>query len=62
MDFFIRVNTNSINYRPDHFRNRNFGEMKWININLQEMIHICLVIIWIYILSQNIGGYTSYFE
>ena len=39
MKYFRRVTTNSNKYGRDRLNIRNFGGMKWININVQEMIH-----------------------
>ena len=36
--------------------------MKWINITVQDMLHLYGVMLQTYIDPHNIGGYTSYFE
>ena len=62
MDYFRRVNINSNKFGLVRIKNVKFGGMKWRNITVQDMLHFYGVMIWIYIDTRNIGGYTSYFE
>ena len=56
MDYFRRVTTNSNKYGQDHLKNVKFGGVKRININVQEMIHFYVLMIWTSIETQHFGG------
>ena len=62
MEHFRRVPTDLNKYGQGHINNGKFGEIKWRNITVQEMLHFYGVMIWISIKTCYLGGYTSYFE
>ena len=59
MEYFRRVAKSSNKYGRDHLKNGKYGGMKWININIQEMLHLYGAILWISIEPWNLGWYTS---
>ena len=59
MKYFRRVTTNSNKYGRDRLNIRNFGGMKWININVQDMLHLYGVMLRIYIEPRHLVGYSS---
>ena len=54
MEYFIIVTTNSNKYGQDNIKNGNFGETKWINITVQDMLNFYIVMLWISIDPLNI--------
>ena len=62
MDYFRRLITSSKKYGQYHLNNGKFGEMKWRNITVQEMLNFYGIMLCLSFEPYHIGGYTSYFE
>ena len=52
MEYFRRVIKNSNKYGQDHLKNGSFGGMKWINITVQNMLHLYGVMIRVFIVPS----------